>query len=368
MRRRLVGLVLALCGLGVLVAAAAQASLAGVTLNAPSQRGAATDGSGDVLVGVAELMNPAEGATFNGPVAEFHDAVTSTPASGFHAAINWGDGTVTPGTITGGNGSFLVRGVHAYAEEGLYPVTVTLAGNPPNLASASAARTSVVADAPLDGAGARIVAPTRRRFSAIVAKFADEDPGGAPGDYSATINWGDGHSSRGVVLRLGGGARFIVVGSHFYSRDGSHSVTTVVTDMAGSAVTVISPAFAAASDLRLSLKVTRRGNLLVYRLAATNRGPSVATPVVLRDRLPAGTVFARLRRGRWRCVAPRRGHAGTLICRMARLRVGGTASMTVTVSLRRRHAKRLTDFAAVSSGGFDPRRSNNRARISSRIG
>src|SRR4029077_12533286 len=37
-------------------------------------------------------------------VATFTDANTTDTASGFTASINWGDGTTTPGTVSGGNG------------------------------------------------------------------------------------------------------------------------------------------------------------------------------------------------------------------------------------------------------------------------
>src|SRR5207245_579927 len=67
-------------------------------------------------------------ATFTSP--------TPAQASNFSASIDWGDGTTSPGTITGPdqNGEFTVLGSHTYAEEGevevdavdAFPVTVTI--------------------------------------------------------------------------------------------------------------------------------------------------------------------------------------------------------------------------------------------------
>ena len=53
------------------------------------------------------------GNAVGGTVATLTDPNTSATASAYSASINWGDGTTSPGTITGGNGSFNVAGNHA---------------------------------------------------------------------------------------------------------------------------------------------------------------------------------------------------------------------------------------------------------------
>src|SRR5207302_9699228 len=51
-------------------------------------------------------------------------------AGDFSASIDWGDGTTTVGTVTGGNGSFTVSANgangHTYADEGTQKITVTV--------------------------------------------------------------------------------------------------------------------------------------------------------------------------------------------------------------------------------------------------
>ena len=47
---------------------------------------------------------------FDGAVAAFTDADTSTAASRFVATIHWGDGSVSRGTVSGGDGNFTVIG------------------------------------------------------------------------------------------------------------------------------------------------------------------------------------------------------------------------------------------------------------------
>ncbi len=71
---------------------------------------------------VSSTPSPAGGFSFYGPagstvggtVATITDPNTSATPSAYTATINWGDGTTSPGTITGGNGSFNVAGTHAY--------------------------------------------------------------------------------------------------------------------------------------------------------------------------------------------------------------------------------------------------------------
>src|SRR5204862_2051370 len=57
----------------------------------------------------------------------------------------------------------------------------------------------------------------------------------AAGEFSATINWGDGSTSAGSVSTNGAG--FKVVGSHTYASAGSYAVTVSVTDVGGSTAT-----------------------------------------------------------------------------------------------------------------------------------
>jgi len=61
----------------------------------------------------------------NVPVATFSDTMPSDLPATYTATINWGDGTVTAGTVTKtGATTFSVSGSHTYAIEGTLPVTV----------------------------------------------------------------------------------------------------------------------------------------------------------------------------------------------------------------------------------------------------
>jgi len=65
---------------------------------------------------------------YNGPTATFTDAASpSGTLSDFSATIDWGDGTVTAGTVSGPNGGpYTVSGSHTYAATGIFTITTTI--------------------------------------------------------------------------------------------------------------------------------------------------------------------------------------------------------------------------------------------------
>jgi hypothetical protein len=78
----------------------------------------------------------------NQTVASFTDSNAAAVAGSFTATINWGDGTTTPGAITGGP-TFVVSGNHTYAVSGTFTVSVTISDVAPGLGSATATDTAI---------------------------------------------------------------------------------------------------------------------------------------------------------------------------------------------------------------------------------
>jgi hypothetical protein len=73
----------------------------------------------------------------------------------------------------------------------------------------------------LTGTGVTISAPEFPAFNGVVASFTDADPNGVIGDYSATINWGDGITTAATSITANAGGRgFLVHGTHQYAADG----------------------------------------------------------------------------------------------------------------------------------------------------
>jgi hypothetical protein len=182
-----------------------------------------------------------EGHAFSGTVATFTDPDTSATASEYSAAIDWGDGSTSTGTISGSGGSFTVTGGHTYAEEGSFTVKVTITDvdNASNNAPPTSA-TATVADAPLTAAGANVSGVEGVSATATVATFTDADPGGKVSDYTATINWGDGHTSAGSVAASG--KAFNVTGTHTYVEEGTYKVTVTIKDAGGATTSTTSTA------------------------------------------------------------------------------------------------------------------------------
>jgi PKD repeat protein len=159
------------------------------------------------------------GVSVTQTLASFTDANVDDAASSYTAMVNWGDGTQSAGVISGSNGDFVVSGTHEYAAQGNYTVTVTVT-NAADQTSASATSTMDV--------GAIFAGQSA---SLQVASFTTSNPNAMASDFSATITWGDGTQSAGVVTESNG--QFQVTGSHTYAADGNYAVQVTVTDQYG---------------------------------------------------------------------------------------------------------------------------------------
>ena len=138
----------------------------------------------------------------DGDSTAFLDQVSVTsanPTPTYTASINWGDGNVSAGIITydASSNTFTVSGSNTYAEEGNYTVTTTV--NYGTLLQSVVSSTAQVADAPLSSSGLSFTATTGAPFSGTVAYFSDANPNGQAGDFTASIDWGDGTVTAGTI-------------------------------------------------------------------------------------------------------------------------------------------------------------------------
>ncbi len=189
-------------------------------------------------------------------LASFSDTTyPSNPAGNLQAAINWGDGTSSTGTVLStGGGNFTVRAGHTYAEEGHYNVGVTILDD--GVVLATAAGTAGIADAALaDRSGPVVYHATEQASTGdlVLATFTDPGTDGTTGDYGAVIHWGDGTTSAGTVQKNGDGS-FSVHGSHTYAEENAagYAVTVDVTDAGGSALTAVGQATVQVADAALA--------------------------------------------------------------------------------------------------------------------
>ncbi|TMQ35387.1 MAG: DUF4214 domain-containing protein [Planctomycetota bacterium] len=197
----------------------------------------ATVDEGDVLTPAGQTITPVESVSFTGNVATFSDTNTANTAGDFAATINWGDGTTTAGTVSGG-GSFTISGSHTYADEGSFTVTSIITDDAPGTASATATGTAAVAETDTLIAAATqptIATAEATSISGAVAVFTDANSSNVAGDFTAAIDWGDGTTSAGTVT--GGAGSFTVSSSHTYADEGSFTVKATLTDDAPGSAT-----------------------------------------------------------------------------------------------------------------------------------
>jgi hypothetical protein len=65
-------------------------------------------------------------------------------------------------------------------------------------------------------------------FSGTVATFTDSDTSNVASDFSATIDWGDGTTSAGVITDTAGAIS--VSGTHTYATSGQDAVSVTLSD------------------------------------------------------------------------------------------------------------------------------------------
>jgi hypothetical protein len=196
------------------------------------------------------------------PLATFTDSNPLNATTPYLAVINWGDGsTVDSIYVDALDGAGIVYGSHPYSAPGSYTVSVEIFNGGTLLATASSTATvgNVYYGLP---------------FGAAIFSFLDSSPGSVPPDYSATIDWGDGSTSAGVVVGFG---NLYEVESppdgHVYAQPGQYTLSVTVTcDDGGSSATTSVTVTA----------VPRALTLLTAPVYATNGLPTLASsPIAL---------------------------------------------------------------------------------------
>jgi hypothetical protein len=187
-------------------------------------------------------------------VATFRDADPKGTLSDYSATITWADGHTSAGKITPTTGrGFNVTGTTTYGEEGTYAVSVTIqdaGGSTTNVGGAIK-----VVDAGLVVVQAySVTAIAGQPVTARLATFRDIDPNGTVGDYTASINWGDGHKSQGTISVNSTGG-FDVTGVNTYVRAGTYTIKVFISDTGGSNVNIRTTATVGAAMAPLLIPV-----------------------------------------------------------------------------------------------------------------
>ena len=166
-------------------------------------------------------------------LATFTDPGGAESTADYAAVVKWGDGTTTSGTVTFHAGLFTVSGSHSYAEEGIYhPSVVVHHESAPD--SIAVSDTVSVYDAALSAAGTTQTALEGRVAAGAVATFTDANAGAPIGDFTATIAWGDGQTTSGMIVKDSSGHFHVTGPGHAYAEQGKYSVHVSIHDIGGS--------------------------------------------------------------------------------------------------------------------------------------
>ena len=159
-------------------------------------------------------------------VAQFTDA----PGS-YTATINWGDSTSSTGAIVSlGNNQYAVElpagQTKTYHALGAFTISVTISDGTQSVVANTTANISAV---PVVASQNLVLKPLLGPIVlGSVATFT-ADPLSTANWFKATIHWGDGSTSTGLVVRDSSG-HFEVIGLHLYTKKGTYTVTTNITD------------------------------------------------------------------------------------------------------------------------------------------
>jgi len=106
-------------------------------------------------------------------------------------------------------------------------------------------------DAAISAFGTTINAVEGASFTGQVATFTDPDTTATAGEYSATIDWGDG-SALGTGTITGSAGSFGVSGTHTYAEEGTYAVTVKITDVDNATNTATANSTARVADAPLA--------------------------------------------------------------------------------------------------------------------
>ena len=245
-----------------------------------------------------------EGASQSFSLGNFTDANVAP----YSVTVDWGDGSQNTTFVVNSSGS-LGSLSHTYAEEGNFNASVTVT----DFASGTQTQTFEVnvADADLTaGAPVGLLANTGVALPAatVVGTFTDAniDAPNADGDFTATIDWGDGSPrTTGTIVATGGGG-FSVEGGHTYAKPdlgGAPYVTRIsVSDDGGETTTITGAATATDAAVQGSTRnfTATEGQDSGQFVLATFTDPNTLATVADCQRQPHTAVGATARQGRSR--------------------------------------------------------------------
>jgi hypothetical protein len=176
-------------------------------------------------------------------LAFFADPEANLPVSDYSATVDWGDGStpqhLTSITFDATTAVYTLTGSHTYAGPGVFRPSIVINGTD-GLSSPTIMETAIVSAIPIIVKGTALSGTEGKTISGSVATFTTTRTAAAAADYTASINWGDGTTSAGPVVKDSTG-HFHVNGSHAYGDQstGTGFRVTVTISRTGASDTLI---------------------------------------------------------------------------------------------------------------------------------
>jgi photosystem II stability/assembly factor-like uncharacterized protein len=218
-----------------------------------------------ILFGNVMTIAVLAGVPYQGVVATFTDSgYPSNMPGDFTGMIDWGDGTTTPGTVSGGNGTFMLSAqktdLHAYASTGTFTLKATVNDDKPGTTLGTGTETVHVVNTPLAATGTTINVTEGNTFNGTVASFTDSDPTEPAGNFTAMITWDDGTTSAGTIS--GSNGLFTVSGSHLYPEEKTALPISVSIKDTVTSATAMASSTAIVADAPLTASGTSLGSIV----------------------------------------------------------------------------------------------------------
>src|SRR5207249_2292361 len=186
----------------------AEAGTYSVTVQASDADGETASATGtatvsDGLTGDVTPITAFANIVFTGIVATFTDGNSLAESTDFEATLDWGDlSNQAIGTVTRlAPGSFQVTGTHTYSAASSYLLYVSVHDvNGLTLVKTGRATVQIALPAVM---ARPIQAVEGVGFTGVVVSFSDQDATLTAGNFTASVQWGDGHTSSGTVSSSG---------------------------------------------------------------------------------------------------------------------------------------------------------------------
>jgi uncharacterized protein (TIGR03118 family) len=180
-----------------------------------------------------------EGAPLQGVLATFTDTNPGKTAADFSATVTINGQTSAGAVAANPNGpGFFVSGPNTSPPAGSDAVTVTIQEKAnPNASVTVNAQAAVAAVLTPVGSSNAQVSGSEGGFTGPLAHFADTNAAAQPGDFTATVTWGNSVTNPGMVARNADGT-FTVSGTNPSPEDGSFPSSVAVHDNANHSLTI----------------------------------------------------------------------------------------------------------------------------------